>query len=113
MKLTGKRLHDFIKSHDGVNSEETKTAEIPNTPPTGKCIQCHKTLVPVGQARKGGDNSHHKDWNSRRLHKKCHKELEDKYYDLICLFEKEPCFKTKQIYQKQIINEIQSKLKSK
>ena len=37
------------------------------------CYDCLKRLVPVGRSRRFGAD--HDDWSSRRLHKKCWKEL--------------------------------------
>lgn len=36
-----------------------------------KCMHCDKPLQPIGDTRKNGKN--HRDWFSRRLHKKCWK----------------------------------------
>ena len=41
--------------------------------PTGYCDHCEGKLVPVGSSRANGAN--HDDWDSRRYHKKCWKEL--------------------------------------
>jgi len=37
------------------------------------CWRCCKKLVPIGDARANGKN--HGDWDSRKLHKRCWKEL--------------------------------------
>jgi len=47
------------------------------------CELCEKRLVPIGQSRKNGKD--HRDWDSRRFHKKCvepyrvQKELEKSF----------------------------------
>ena len=33
------------------------------------CIMCNKPIVKIGLARKNGKQ--HKDWDTRKLHKKC------------------------------------------
>lgn len=42
------------------------------------CLFCGKKLVPIGNARQNG--KFHNDWDSRKLHKKCWKELRDRDY---------------------------------
>lgn len=37
------------------------------------CIYCDKPLVPVGNKRSNGKN--HNDWNERKHHKKCFKQV--------------------------------------
>jgi hypothetical protein len=39
-----------------------------------RCVQCCEPLVPMGHARANGKD--HADWSSRRLHKKCWRELQ-------------------------------------
>ena len=39
------------------------------------CWHCCKRLVPIGDARVNGKN--HSDWETRKLHKRCWKELLD------------------------------------
>jgi len=34
------------------------------------CVICEKPLVSIGDRRKNGAN--HKDWDSRKMHKKCY-----------------------------------------
>ena len=41
--------------------------------PHGYCLHCRKALQPIGSARING--APHKDWGSRKYHKKCWKEL--------------------------------------
>jgi hypothetical protein len=41
-----------------------------------KCIVCKNSIVKFGHARKNGKN--HKDWNTRKLHKKCLKEYNNR-----------------------------------
>ncbi len=41
--------------------------------PHGYCLHCRKALQPIGSARMNG--APHKDWGSRKYHKKCWKEL--------------------------------------
>jgi len=42
---------------------------------TPKCEYCNGHLVPVGSARSNGKD--HADWNTRKLHKKCWKEMQE------------------------------------
>lgn len=42
------------------------------------CKHCQKALVKIGDQRKNGKNNL-KDWEERKLHKKCWKELIDKF----------------------------------
>ena len=42
------------------------------------CVICKKPLVPVGNRRKNGAN--HKDWDSRKMHKKCYVSQPKKLY---------------------------------
>ena len=44
-------------------------ASVPSAKPVGNCIVCGNPLVAVGLSRKGGKD--HKDWGSRKMHKKC------------------------------------------
>ena len=37
------------------------------------CAECHRVLVAIGDARKGGAG--HDDWEGRYLHKKCYRDL--------------------------------------
>tara|TARA_R110000868_G_scaffold230762_2_gene484019 strand:- start:779 stop:946 length:168 start_codon:yes stop_codon:yes gene_type:complete len=39
-----------------------------------KCLLCKKTIVAIGTSRENGAN--HNDWNNRKYHKKCYKELQ-------------------------------------
>lgn len=39
------------------------------------CYKCKRKLVPIGDARENGAG--HKDWNTRHLHKKCWREMND------------------------------------
>ncbi len=45
------------------------------------CIKCGKCLKIIGKYRKNGKDNH-EDWKSRKLHKKCYKELKQ-YQDSI------------------------------
>ena len=42
-----------------------------------RCVKCGNPLVAIGSSRANGAN--HKDWQSRRLHKKCFKEFESEW----------------------------------
>lgn len=39
-----------------------------------KCIKCNKTLVKIGTSRQNGTYRHN-DWEGRKYHKKCYKEI--------------------------------------
>ena len=43
-----------------------------------RCFQCDNPLVAIGSSRANGAN--HKDWDSRRLHKKCFKEFQKEWF---------------------------------
>lgn len=43
-----------------------------------KCLHCKKSIVAFGNARKNGCDR--KDWDTRRYHVKCWKELKDYAY---------------------------------
>jgi hypothetical protein len=38
-----------------------------------KCLYCGKTIVPIGNSRENG--ALHNDWENRKYHKKCYKEV--------------------------------------
>jgi len=38
-----------------------------------KCVRCGKKLIPIGEAKING--SYHKDWATRKYHKKCYKMM--------------------------------------
>jgi hypothetical protein len=39
------------------------------------CLYCNNKLVPIGNSRINGKD--HIDWNTRKLHKKCYRELSE------------------------------------
>lgn len=47
------------------------------------CEYCRKKLVPIGNARKNGKL--HRDWNTRKYHKKCWiKVIKFKSLEILC-----------------------------
>lgn len=48
--------------------------------PNKKCEYCGGTLVAIGRERANGKRSHD-DWETRRYHKKCWKEMKDDEVD--------------------------------
>lgn len=53
-----------------------------NNKPKQRCKLCNKALVAIGRSRKNGKN--HKDWTTRKYHKKCWIEGNNTYKICYC-----------------------------